>query len=419
MTAIIGILNKRAAVIAADSAKTTICGDKTKIFNNATKIFNLTQHGSIGVMAFGSASFMRTPWEVIINLYQSKRGGRKFDSVRGYAEDFFDFLRSSDFFISKQEQMNNFIREFSLYYNKVENDVEGDIDTIQGKSSRGKAVNESLVNSFVDDSRNHIGTLAKVTGLTPDLKDYTEEEFNDYLKKVFEFIKASSSEEYWPYGFVDDWQKKTWQHGFYNYLRSRLYFYKTGLVFVGYGERDIFPTLLPVYVSIGFDNKLRGYIDDDNKAYVHDDDSSYVCPFAQTDVMSTLIRGIAPDFQHQVNDAHQSAMQSLKNKIADLLKKRNVLDEIVEEVMDVSTEDIDQEHNDILQNYMETYGNNIIDAVDSFSIEDMANMAESFISITGLQRHFSSSEETVGGPIDVAVITKAGGFKWIKCKNFV
>ena len=32
------------------------------------------------------------------------------------------------------------------------------------------------------------------------------------------------------------------------------------------------------------------------------------------------------------------------------------------------------------------------------------------------KRHIISSEESVGGPIDVAVITKTDGFKWVKQK---
>jgi len=56
--------------------------------------------------------------------------------------------------------------------------------------------------------------------------------------------------------------------------------------------------------------------------------------------------------------------------------------------------------------------------VDSFSIDDMANMAESLISVTNLQRHFSSSDESVGGPIDVAVITRSEGFIWVKHKQW-
>ena len=41
-------------------------------------------------------------------------------------------------------------------------------------------------------------------------------------------------------------------------------------------------------------------------------------------------------------------------------------------------------------------------------------MAESLISITSLQRHITASEESVGGPVDVAVITKEDGFVWVK-----
>ena len=120
-----------------------------------------------------------------------------------------------------------------------------------------------------------------------------------------------------------------------------------------------------------------------------------------------------------MNVAHQAAMLNLKEKVAKLLKRENVLDEIIEEVMKINTKDIDRKRHDALQTYMETYGDSIIDAVDSFSIKDMANMAESLISITELQRHFSSSEDTVGGPIDVAVVTKAEGFRWLKCKNLL
>jgi hypothetical protein len=58
----------------------------------------------------------------------------------------------------------------------------------------------------------------------------------------------------------------------------------------------------------------------------------------------------------------------------------------------------------------------ILDAVDSFNMSDVANMAESLVSLTYLQRHISSSEESVGGPVDVAVITKVNGFQWVKHK---
>lgn len=38
------------------------------------------------------------------------------------------------------------------------------------------------------------------------------------------------------------------------------------------------------------------------------------------------------------------------------------------------------------------------------------------MSLTSLKRHVSSEEETVGGPVDVAVVSKGNGFAWVKNK---
>ena len=63
MTALVSILNKRAAVIAADSAVTITNGDNRKIINTATKIFRLSSKNPIGVMIYSSAEFMGIPWD--------------------------------------------------------------------------------------------------------------------------------------------------------------------------------------------------------------------------------------------------------------------------------------------------------------------------------------------------------------------
>jgi len=38
--------------------------------------------------------------------------------------------------------------------------------------------------------------------------------------------------------------------------------------------------------------------------------------------------------------------------------------------------------------------------------------------MTAFKRYFSKDAETVGGPTDVAVITKGDGFVWIKRKHY-
>lgn len=60
----------------------------------------------------------------------------------------------------------------------------------------------------------------------------------------------------------------------------------------------------------------------------------------------------------------------------------------------------------------------LVNAVSSLSKDDLAEMAESLIYLTYLKRRITFTEESVGGPVDVAVISKGDGFVWIKRKHY-
>lgn len=79
---------------------------------------------------------------------------------------------------------------------------------------------------------------------------------------------------------------------------------------------------------------------------------------------------------------------------------------------------IDEITNNINSEFLSVYSKPLIDTVVSLDKEDMANMAESFISLTSLVRRMQPAEETVGGPVDVAVISKGDGFIWINRKHY-
>ena len=60
----------------------------------------------------------------------------------------------------------------------------------------------------------------------------------------------------------------------------------------------------------------------------------------------------------------------------------------------------------------------LMNAVGTLSKEDLAEMAESLIYLTYLKRRITFAEESVGGPVDVAIISKPDGFIWIKRKHY-
>jgi hypothetical protein len=56
--------------------------------------------------------------------------------------------------------------------------------------------------------------------------------------------------------------------------------------------------------------------------------------------------------------------------------------------------------------------------VASLPKDELGAMAESLVNLTKFKRRISREKETVGGPIDVAVITKGDGFVWMKRKHY-
>ena len=102
MTAVLGILNKQAVAIAADSAVTVGGPENHKIFNRANKVFTLSKRHPVGIMLYNSASFMVTPWETIIKVYRSKLGDTSFATLKEYQNNFLEFLSSKNFFTNEK-----------------------------------------------------------------------------------------------------------------------------------------------------------------------------------------------------------------------------------------------------------------------------------------------------------------------------
>ncbi|WP_221919078.1 hypothetical protein, partial [Vibrio cholerae] len=77
--------------------------------------------------------------------------------------------------------------------------------------------------------------------------------------------------------------------------------------------------------------------------------------------------------------------------------------------------DISQDTRNFIQN---NYINKVVDMIQHLPKNEMAYMAESLVNLTAFKRKVSNDSDTVGGPIDVAVISKGDGFVWVKRKYY-
>lgn len=418
MTAIVGILNKRAAVMAADSALTVSRGDRRKIYNDETKIFRLSDSNPVGMMLFSSVEFMKTPWNVIAELYRAKKGGEKFYSLRDYVNNFLGFIANEPLLgIDEEAQHNYLLYEMGDYLSRVQKNAMTDEDARQEVIRLGMELNEDNVRNMMNDSIMNVIQMitdeVHENDVCPLLEGYSFQQFRKYAKNDFDILMDHCKEEGIP------GVRSEWEHAIYEYMKSSLFYNGTGLVFVGFGENELYPSLIPVYVSGVFDGKLRYAFNESEEAIISKENPAAIQPFAQTDVMITMMKGIAPDLYSKAHDMNQKSIENTKLKMIEAMREEGVDESVIENVLDVDMSEVEESFGDTMLQYVQDeYVDGIIDAVDSFNINDMANMAENLVSITNLQRHMTSSEESVGGPVDVAVITRKEGFKWVKHKHW-
>ena len=408
MTAIVGILNKRAAVMAADSA-VTVSNDKgVKIYNTETKIFSLSDVHPIGVMIYDNVEFMGTPWELIFNLYRKERGNIACKSVEEYAQAFIRFLKENDYFSNEESRGNYLLQEISAFYNLVKDEVLERLEK-EGISKDDNCAIKEKVKGVLDEFHD----IYKDAEICKEFEKYSEKEFSRTSELLIDSLMDACGEVNLPTDM-----RKEWEHGIFTHLCSNIFLNNlaTGVVFIGYGDQDIFPSVFPTAIGGAIDNRLRYFFNLERADKITHENSACILPFAQGDVMMTMMKGIAPDMYTAITDEVQLLMEKTVRQVA---KQLGVTDdekvtEAAAPIIEMTQKELEEKIDDIIS---EKFTSGLVDTVEFFNVEDMVNMAESLISITNLQRHITSSEETVGGPIDVAVITKTGGFQWTKQKE--
>ena len=262
MTAIVGILNNRGAVMAADSAVTVTNGDRTKIYNTATKIFRMSLDNPVGVMMFSSAEFIGTPWDVIFKLYRDTRGKQSFNTLEEYAKNFVDFLSAENYFSSVKSQKDYFISELSKFYYKIRDEVLDDYQNIiddMNEDEKGCTDSDEMLHSMLESKLNYFSELFFKEGISPEFEDYTIDNLRSYGNENFKELIELCEEDNMPTDL-----RMQWEESFLAYIRSQIYYKGSGIVFVGYGSKDIYPSLLPIYISGAFDHRLRYHFDHDS-----------------------------------------------------------------------------------------------------------------------------------------------------------
>jgi hypothetical protein len=144
---------------------------------------------------------------------------------------------------------------------------------------------------------------------------------------------------------------------------------------------------------------------------ISDEQPSAICYFGQTDIAAALTDDSTKN--DELKDFCLEAATVLRNNLKELADKGKFsIDDIPETVsylngfLSVFQQDNEESHQQWL------------DAIKHYTLQEMAALAKNLINFTELYHKLMCLDESVGGLIDLAVITLEDGFQWLNRKSW-
>ncbi len=416
MTAEVAIMNKEAVALAADSAATF--GDKQgrKIFSSASKVYALSKYHPVGIMIYSSASFMGVPWETVIKLYRTYLNSREFDKLKDYANDFLKFLAKKDGMIPDNERTNFIQGSIHNYFSSIKNSINREISKKLDKNNIDLAEVKKIVDANIKRNFNLWNAVKILPTVSKNQITEFKKKHTSYIRKIkksiFEKLPISS--------FGHKLLNEMAVSIFIKIPEKVSYSGMTGIVFAGFGKKEIFPSVQSYSIE-GLTNDFLKYKYNRNQSNsIQFDMGASIMPFAQREMVYAFMEGIDPSMEREINNFLVTFFNKFPEIIVDSIgpKKKETKEAIKAKLNKISTETLKMYKNKMLEYRRKNFVNPIIQVTANMTKIELALMAEALVNLTSFKRRVTMEAETVGGPIDVAVISKGDGFVWIKRKKY-
>lgn len=374
MTAEVGVINRRGVALAADSAVTI---NNSKVTNSAVKLFTLDSAHYVGIMIFGNADLQNIPWEVIIKSYREKLQNNVFDKLQDYVDDFKTYVSSLPIWNSPEAQWSMVYKYTHTIIKTISEFVDDSESLDQAISATGQLI---PVEKSLDIDRNKLTNSFKgriIDQFKNSFSNITDAQCNKCVKFTIDLLISNFT--------PNDY---------------------TGIVFAGYGKTEMFPAIYKLQVDGVVDGKIR--ISNTSITFcdpLKNAPSASIVPFAQSDVMKTVIYGIAPE----LNEYRKMQLEQLETTISEHFPEEQRKQ--VKSLFNSYDQSFDMHSQQV-------YVSPITSMLDALSISELGSMAEMLVNLTAFKRKFTTDIGTVGGPIDVLTISRGEGPIWIKRKEY-
>jgi hypothetical protein len=402
-------MNRIGVALAADSA-VSLGASADKIYTSADKLFHLSNRAPVGIMINGNANFLGVPWETIIKSFRSHLSDRRLDALEDYAELFFKYIRSNRLIFPAELQDRHAMMLAEALLDYVRSDLKKKLDS-EAEIRDGLSAKEisPIFDQIVSERLAAVRTNKRVAGFGNKASSRLRARYSKGIAEIRKRLFGSLP------------LKSTTSRGLTNIVlemlqREYLGPFQAGVVFAGFGEKDYMPKLVSYSVEEMVTNRPR--IIRRELHAISDQNSAAIIPFAQQEMVHSFLRGIDPGMSQFVQESTGALFAGVIEKLSAAVATSNT--EIAES-MQATKSEIDKVLAELYKAWetkSREYWLPVVQIASALPKDELVSMAEALVNLTKFRRRISADRETVGGPIDVAVITKGDGFVWVKRKHY-
>lgn len=366
-------------------------------------------------MVYNNSSLLDIPWETILKMYRAQLGARSFNKLEEYATDLIAYLNENDHLFPEAVQHRHFLHLVRTLFIGIQNEINQEllaaiqIDSPSElkkalKMTQTEVIQKTLVEwrgkKDVDPTCYNVDVATKMTATTSG-------EINIMIANYFDGIESPEVNALYDLAKLVVSKEEI--------LPESL----SGLVIAGFGAQEYFPVMQEYELGEIFGGRLKYRCNATLR--IDSDTPSIVRPFAQSEMVNTFLSGVNPSFELTLVRELVKVMIESPEEIIDGMpgvgKQRK--EAYKEKVRPITMEAIRSMVRKLRDYRERKHLEPILQSIEFLPKNELAHVAASLVNLSSFQKRISISEdETVGGPIDVAVISKGDGFVWIDRKHY-
>lgn len=422
MTTEIAVINRLGVALAADSAVTISGFGTEKVFDTGDKLFELYPDYPVAIMVNGNLDFLGVPWELIIKDFRVSDLGVTPESIEAWALAFLRFAKShravND--IQCSRYISRFVEE---QIERLQHRAGSQIRKILNEKQRN--INRNTVSEIlaaeIKNREFELGgadSISSLSDMGPILID----------KKIGPSISKAIKKLFGARGISRENAKALRAVMVAELLKTIDDGTGTGLVVCGFGGDDLFPSLYGVSIDGVLLGELRYEITHDVEITRDDEPGSRTkelgtaISFAQTDVIDRLLRGgderLIDGSRRFVERSVSKALSAVFENAGWALTDAGGKSVPVSRLTTFLSEQLPPLYEETASRIGDEIEREFKQTIALMPKQELLELAEALVSITAVERKATRDAGTVGGPIDVALITRSEGFVWIKRKHY-